>query len=376
MSMKTTFNVFKQTFKDWSQDKAARLAAALAYYTIFSIAPLLVILIAVLGLVLGRQAVQGQIMGQIQGLIGGSAAGLIQDMIRNASQPRTGIIATVIGIVTLLIGAMGVFGQLQDSLNTIWGVMPGSGRSIWAVARDRLLNFAMVLGIGFVLVVSLVVSAAISALSGVVSRFVPGVPFIWQAVNQVVSFGVVTLLFALMYKVLPDAEISWKDVWVGAAVTGLLFTIGKYLIGLYLGRSSVSSAYGAAGSLVVILLWIYYSAQILFFGAEFTKVYARRFGARIVPARGAVLLTPEARADQGIPTREQLEEAARRERQAPIPQRGGAGAGPARAGMHVLAATQPAAGQAAARIRGAAAAAAGAVIFTALLVFRTSQRRS
>jgi membrane protein len=305
-TMKKVFELFKQTFKEWSEDKAARLAAALAYYTIFAIAPLLVIIIAVVGLIFGRAAVQGEIVNRISGTVGPQSAALIQNMIASASRPSAGIIATVIGVVMLLLGATGVFAQLQDALNTIWEVAPRPGRSIWAMLRDRGWTFAMVLGIGLIFMLSLVISAALSALSGALGGVTSGVPAIWQVVNQVVSFGLITLLFALIFKYLPDVRIQWRDVWAGAAFTALLFTIGKYLLGLYLGRSSVSSAYGAAGSLVVILLWIYYSAQILFLGAEFTQVYARRTGKRIVPARDAIRLTDEARAEQGMPRREQL----------------------------------------------------------------------
>ncbi len=224
-------------------------------------------------------------------------------MLANFSHPASGIIATVIGLITLLLGAAGVFGQLQDALDTVWEVAPKPGQGIMAIIRQRFISFTMVLGIGFLLLVSLVISAAVSAVGSVISTSVPQSEFVLQAVNFAISFAVIMLLFALIYKVLPDAAIGWRDVWMGAAVTALLFTIGKLLIGLYLGSSSVGSAYGAAGSFVVLLIWIYYSAQILLFGAEFTQVYARTYGSRILPSRNAVKLSEADRVQQGIPHR-------------------------------------------------------------------------
>jgi membrane protein len=296
---KSLWQVLKETAKDWSEDKAARLAAALAYYTIFSLAPLLIIIIGIAGLVFGRQAVQGQLVGQIQGVVGQQGAQLIQTMIQGASKPSSGIIATVIGAVTLLVGAMGVFGQLQDSLNTIWEVKPRPGRGFLAVVKDRLASFLMVLGIGLLLVVSLVISAAVSAFGQEAGRLL-GSSAVAQVLNFLVPFLVITLLFAMIFKVLPDVEISWREVWVGAAVTALLFSVGRILLGLYLGRAGTTSAYGAAGSLVIVLLWIYYSAQILFFGAEFTQVYARRYDRQIEPSANAVRVSAAERANQGM----------------------------------------------------------------------------
>lgn len=300
MSLRSVIPLAKETFSDWRDDKAPRLAAALAYYTIFSVAPLLVVILAIAGLVFGKEAAQGQITGQITQLVGPTSGQAIQDMLAHARQPSHGIFATVVGTATLILGAGGVFGALQDALNTIWGVKPKPDAGFWHMLKDRFLSFTMVFGLGFLLMVSLVVSAGISAMAKFVGDAMPGIPWLWELLNNVVSFGVFTLMFALIYKVLPDAKVQWRDVWVGALLTALLFTIGKFAIGLYLGRGSIGSAYGAAGSLVVLLLWIYYSAQILFFGAEFTKVYAKRFGSRIVPEEGAVALSPEARADQGM----------------------------------------------------------------------------
>lgn len=285
-------NLIQETFKEWSDDKASRLAAALSYYTIFSIAPLLMIAIALAGLVFGREAATNQVVNEMRGLVGDDGASVIQTILQNASKTTSGVLATVIGIVTLLIGASGAFGQLQDSLNTIWEVKPREGRGIKGILRDRFLSFSMVLVIGFLLLVSLVLSAVLAGVGKYLSDVLPLSSVLLQAINFIISLGVTSLLFALIFKVLPDAYVRWRDVWVGSVVTALLFSLGRFLIGLYLGRSSVSSAYGAAGSLVVILLWIYYSAQILFLGAEFTQVYAGKFGKSIVPKPNAVRLAP------------------------------------------------------------------------------------
>jgi membrane protein len=285
-------NLIQETFKEWSEDKASRLAAALSYYTIFSIAPLLMIAIALAGLVFGREAATNQVVGEIRGLVGEDGAQVIQTILQNASKTTSGVLATVVGIVTLLIGASGAFGQLQDSLNTIWEVKPREGRGIKGILRDRFLSFSMVLVIGFLLLVSLVLSAVLSGIGKYLAEVLPMSSVVLQAINFGISLGVTSLLFALIFKVLPDAYIRWRDVWVGSVVTALLFSLGRFLIGLYLGRSSVSSAYGAAGSLVVVLLWIYYSAQILFLGAEFTQVYASKFGKSIIPKPNAVRLQP------------------------------------------------------------------------------------
>lgn len=287
-SFKTGFSVLKATFSDWSDDHAPRLGAALAYYTVFSIAPLLLIVVAIAGLVFGRDAAQEQIFGQLSGLVGEGGAEAIQGMLKAADKPHTGIISTVIGIATLLFGATGVFIQLQDALNTIWEVKPKPGRGVWGFIRSRILSLAMVFGIGFLLLVSLVVSAGLAAAGKFLSDTMPGGEAVWHVVNFVVSFAVIALLFTMMFKYLPDVKIAWRDVWLGGVLTALLFTLGKYALGMYLGRASVSSAYGAAGSLIVVLLWVYYSAQILFFGAEFTQVYANKFGKHLEPAENAM----------------------------------------------------------------------------------------
>lgn len=307
MNLKMMVGLLKATVADWQEDKASRLAAALAYYTVFSLAPLLVIVIAIAGLVFGPEAARGQIESQLQGLLGPDGAEAVQTMIASADKPTTGIVASIINIAILLFGASGVFAQLQDALNTVWEVAPKPGQGLISAIRSRFLSFSMVLGIGFLLLVSLVLSAGLAAVGSYASQLLPGFGFLWQLLNFAISFGVITLLFAMIYKILPDAQVAWGDVWIGSAITALLFTIGKAAIGLYLGNASVGSAYGAAGSLVVLLIWVYYSAQILFFGAEFTQVYASKYGSRIVPTKNAVAVTEEAQAQQGMTPTKNLE---------------------------------------------------------------------
>jgi membrane protein len=305
------FNLLKDTIREWSEDGGNRLAAALAYYTTFSLAPLLVLVIAIAGLVGGREAAQTQTMAEVQDLLGTDGREFVQGMIESASRPTTGWTATLLGAVTLLFGALGVFGELQNSLNTIWEVKPKPARGfIDGVKRfilKRVVSFTMVLGVGFLLLASLVVSAAVSALGAYIGTRWPLADFWLQLINFIISFLVVTLLFAMIFKVLPEIKIAWKDVWLGAAVTSALFSLGKFLIGLYLGRSQVGNTFGAAGSLAILLVWIYYSAQILFFGAEFTQVYANRYGSKIVPDPGMVKLTELERAQKGIPHQETME---------------------------------------------------------------------
>ncbi|MEG3984012.1 YihY/virulence factor BrkB family protein [Microcoleus sp. T3B2] len=285
MNLKTVISLLKQTFTEWQEDKAPTLAAALAYYTVFSLAPLLIIVIAIAGLVFGADAAQGQIVTQLQSLIGKEGAETVQELILKASEPKSGMIATLVGIATLLWGASNVFTNLKEALNTIWNVSPPPGRGIWGFLQDRILSFAMILGIGFLLLVSLVISAILAAVSYWLNGLLQLPVGIWQIVDFALSFGVVTLLFALIYKLLPDVHLAWNDVWIGAAITSVLFTIGKSLIGVYLGGSGIASTYGAAGSFVIILLWINYSAQILFLGAEFTQVWANRYGSLMLAKR-------------------------------------------------------------------------------------------
>jgi len=303
-------DIGKETYHDWSEDKASRLAAALAYYTAFSVAPLLLLAITIAGAVFGREAAQGQVFGQLEGLLGAQAAEAVQTAIANSQSAGGGTISAIIGILTLLWSASNVFAQLQEALNTIWEVAPDPKAGILATIKRRFFSMTMVLGIGFMLLVSLVLSTAVAAVGGIFERALPGGGFLMQLLNFALSFAVVTGLFAAIYKVLPDATIKWSDVWVGAAVTALLFTVGKLLIGLYLGHASIGSTFGAAGSLLVFLVWVYYSAQILFFGAEFTQVYARRYGSRIVPSEDAVPVTEEARGNEGMPRKEAVEQVA------------------------------------------------------------------
>jgi membrane protein len=279
--------LLKQSFKDFNDDRAPMLGAALAYYTLFSIAPILVVATGVAGLVFGEQAVQGQLSEQLDDMVGAEGARAVEMMLANMHQKGGSIIAVVIGTVTLILGATTAFLQLQAALNTVWEVRRQGG-GIKGMLLQRVTGFGMVLGIGFLLMVSLVVSAVLSGLQDQLDRILPGGELLWQGVNAVVSLGVFTVLFALIYRYLPDVEIEWRDVWFGGLVTAVLFTIGKFLIGLYLGRSSVGSGYGAAGSLVVLMVWIYYSAQIVLFGAEVTQANARMKGRRIVPSKGAV----------------------------------------------------------------------------------------
>jgi membrane protein len=278
------WEITRQTFQEWSNDKASRLAAALSYYTAVAIAPLLVLLVTAVGWFFGRDSAQAQVISQLRGVVGPQGAEVAQAVIQSADQPTAASVAGILSLLTLLWGASNVFVELQDSLNTIWGVeLKPRYRSVKAFIFERFLSFSMVLVIGFLLLVSLVIGTIITALGDYLGEIVPGVAWLWQTVNFVVSFGVTTLLFALIYKVLPDAKFAWRDVWMGAAVTALLFSIGRWLLGLYFGYQSLGSAYGAAGSLVVLLIWIYYSAQIFFFGAEFTQVYARRAGDGVTP---------------------------------------------------------------------------------------------
>jgi membrane protein len=281
------WKLFKDTLAGWREDGVSQHAAALAYYTVFSLAPLLVIAVAVAGLVFGAEAAQGQIVGTLSGLVGTEAASAIQDMIAAARKPSSGIIATVIGIGALAFGATGVFAQLQESLDAIWEVKPKPNRGFKGVIKSRFLSFTMVLGVGFLLLVSLAVTAALSALGDWVGASLPIPEAVLQILNFALALLVTTALFAAIYKVLPDVTIAWRDVWVGAVATAVLFSLGRLAIGLYLGKSGVASSYGAAGSLAVILLWVYYSAQVLFFGAEFTRVWAETYGSHIVPTEDA-----------------------------------------------------------------------------------------
>jgi membrane protein len=291
--LKAAFSVVKETVNDWLDDRAPRLAAALSYYTLLSIAPLVVISIAIAGLIFGPDAARGQIAGEIGGVVGADAARAIEAVVASARSPEGGVLSTVVGVIVLLFGASGVFVELQSALNTVWEVQPKPGRGILGEIRDRFFSFAMVLGVAFLLLVSLVLSAALSAAGRVFSAALPGGEVLWQALNFVFSFALVAGLFALIFKYVPDVKVRFRDVWLGALVTAFLFTVGKLLLGLYLGKASVGSSYGAAGSFIAFVVWVYYAAQIVFLGAEFTQVTARRRGAEIRPNENAVRVESE-----------------------------------------------------------------------------------
>jgi membrane protein len=292
------------TFNDWYDDRAQRMGAALAYYTVFALAPGVVLIVAVAGLGFGTDTAQQQFLEQTGYLLGSEGARAIEAMIVSARRQAVGSTAAVLAAGMLVFGLWGVFGELQDALNTIWGVTPKPGRGLLTMVKDRFLSFAMVTGIGFLLLVSLAVSAWLAAAGKFFSYLLPAPEMVLKAMDVGISFGVITVLFALTFKLLPDVHVAWRDVWVGAGVTSLLFVAGKSLIGLYLGKSSIGSVYGAAGSLVVILVWVYYSSQIVIFGAEFTKVWARRRGGGAVVDPSAVPLTKEAKREQGMGRRD------------------------------------------------------------------------
>ncbi len=288
MSRKAIWSVLKQTASDWIDDDASRLAASLAFYTLLSLAPLVIIAVAIAGILLGPEAARGQVAGALSGVVGHEAAKGIQAVVANAKSTASGTIGTVIGAVTLFVGASGVFGELQFALNTIWEVRTKPGGGVLGEIKTRFFSFTMVLGVAFLLLVSLVLSAVLSAVGSFFATSLPGGELFWQLLNFLISLAMVTGLFALIFKYVPDVEIEWSDVWIGAGMTALLFTIGKSLLGLYLGKASIGSSYGAAGSLVVLVVWVYYSAQILFLGAEFTQVQARQRGRVIRPSKRAV----------------------------------------------------------------------------------------
>jgi membrane protein len=284
------FGLLKQTFQEWLQDKAPQLGAALAYYTVFSLAPLVLVLLAIVGIIFRHDpgGAWNKITQQMSYFLDQSAVQVVQNIAQKASQPGKGIIATIIGVALALFGASGVFGQLQDALNTIWGVKAKPGGGIWAFLRSRFLSFAMIGGVCFLLLVSLTLESVLKAFSHYVQSMLPGGIVIAVTVYIIFDLAVVVVLFAMIFKFLPDVKIQWRDVWVGAAMTAILFGFGKWALGLYLGSGAAGSAYGAASSLITLLLWVYYSSQILLFGAEFTQVYAERAGRGVKPDEYAV----------------------------------------------------------------------------------------
>jgi membrane protein len=281
MHVKQIWGLVKTAFLSWIDDYAPSMGAALAYYTMFSIAPLLLIVISVAGLIFGEEAARGEIFEQLRGMMGKEGAAAIQGLLESVSQRERGMVGTIIGIVLLLVGATTVFAELQNDLDRIWRAPEReNGSGLWSLIRARILSFGMILGIGFLLMTSLVFSAALSALGKWWGPLFGEWEIVASAINFVVSFGLITAVFAMIYKIMPRVGIPWHDVWIGAAVTALLFTIGKFLIGLYVGKTGVASGFGAAGSLVVVLIWVYYSAQIFLLGAEFTWAYSHMYGSR------------------------------------------------------------------------------------------------
>src|SRR5690606_10287337 len=294
--MKTLWNLLTTTFNDFMADKALTLAAAIAFYTIFSLGPVLVIVIAVAGLVWGEQAVEGELVSQISGTVGEGPAQQIETVIRNASRGAQGIVATIISVVLLIIAATGVFSQVKDSLNTVWDVRPKRGLGVWGIIRDRLFAFLVVLGIAILLLLVLIASTVTAAISDAL----PIPPLVMSLIDIAASFVIVTVAFAAIFKWLPAVKVAGRDVWAGAAVTAILFALGKYALGIYLGSTSAASVYGAAGSLILVLLWVYYSALIFLFGAEFTQVYARRWGKDIHPGKYAERVGDLEREQRGL----------------------------------------------------------------------------
>jgi len=301
-SLKTWWTLVKTSVSSWLDDYAPSMGAALSYYTVFSLAPLLLIVVSVAGLVFGEEAVRGELFAQLQGLMGADAAKAIQDLLASVNKPSHGILGTLLGIALLVFGATTVFGELQDALDRIWRAPAREKGGLWSLLRARLLSFGMILGLAFLLMVSLVLGAAISALGKWWGPAFGGWETLLQIVNLLVGFGLTTLVFAMIYKLMPRVKVEWHDVWLGALVTSLLFTIGKFLIGLYIGKSGVASGFGAAGSLVIVLIWVYYSAQIFLLGAEFTWVYAKTLGS-LRGAEGVAEVAQKAGGTEEVPAR-------------------------------------------------------------------------
>ena len=287
--IKSTYSVIKQAGVQWKDDNAPRFAASVTFFTIFSIAPLLTIVVAAAGLVFGDAAAQDALLDQIRNLSGSTGAQAVRTILKHAQFTTGSILTTAFAVAVLFWGASRVFAELQEAMNHIWDVAPRTDNLVMSLLWKRATSFGMILAVGFLLLVSLVMSALLSAFESQIDQLIPsdGVRMVMWAANSLLSFGMITLLFAMIYKILPDAKIAWRDVWFGAVVTAALFVAGKYLIGLYLGRSSTASAFGAAGSFMVFLIWIFFSVQIVFFGAELTQVFANRFGSGVVPIKEA-----------------------------------------------------------------------------------------
>ncbi len=283
------WSLLKETVKEFINDNAIKLSASLSYYTIFSLPPLLIIIISLCGVFFGREAVQGELFGQINGLVGNEAALQIQEMIKNVKLSDSNVFATSIGVIVLLVGASGVFAEIQGSINYIWGLEAKPKRGFIKFLKNRLMSFSMIGSVGFLLLVSLLVNSLMDILNNRLMAYFPNVVvYIFYILNILIVFAIITLLFSIIFKSLPDGKVVWKDAFIGSSFTSVLFMIGKFGIGAYLGSSAISSTYGAAGSIILILVWVYYSAIILYFGAEFTKVYAHAHGDKIIPKEYAV----------------------------------------------------------------------------------------
>jgi membrane protein len=285
MNYKTIWSMLIQTFSAWNEHEAPRLGAALAFYTILSLAPLVILVVGIAALIFGHFTAQNQLLGQVDSMVGHQGAEAVKGMIEHAQKPASGIFASIIGVITLLFGASGVFGELRSALNEMWGVEPASEGGLWETVKQRFLSFGMVLAVGFLLLVSLVISAVLAALGTFLGGFLAIPVFALSSINFVVSLAAIAVLFALIFRYVPETKIAWKGIWIGATVTALLFTLGEFLIGLYFGKAAVGSAYGAAGSLVVVVVWVYYSAMIFLFGAEFTHVLEVATGRMHEPSR-------------------------------------------------------------------------------------------
>lgn len=288
-SIKNILPLLQQTYTRFTDDRGLKLSAALAYYTIFSIAPMLIVLIAVTGIFYGQEAIQGKVFSQLNDFIGNKSAAQVQEILKQMQLSGKGTFAIITGVITLMIGASGVFIEIQDSINLIWRVKAKAKRGWVKLIIDRVLSLSMVASLGFLLIVSLIINGLVLALSSILTRFLPDITLlIIVLLNQGITLLVLVALFSIIYKILPDVEIEWKDVRAGAVFTSLLFMLGKYVIGLYIESSSIASVYGAAGSFLLVIVWVYYSAAILYFGAEFTQVYAQSYGGKIKPSKHAV----------------------------------------------------------------------------------------
>lgn len=304
VTFKTVFAFIKEVFSNFSDDKVLKFSAALSYYTVFSIAPILTIIISIFANYFGLDAVQGKIFGQINGLVGADAAKQIQDMIGNTHKSGNTFIASVISVVVLVLGATGIFGEIQDSINSIWGLKSKPKAGIIKLILNRLISFSLIISMGFIAMVSLVLDAAVAAISELMTRIPGAGEYFIIIIKYALNFVILSVMFAVIFKVLPDAKIKWRDVMKGSILTAILFIIGKFAIGLYVSKTNVGSVYGAAGSIVVILVWVYYTAVILYFGAEFTKVYSLKYGSKIMPNHYAVWVNVKEEEHADVPMHE------------------------------------------------------------------------